>query len=153
MKSCRLRHRRRHGTTLIEVAAGLVILGTVVCMVVVMRGRFLRQWAIAQRKEQAIAAADALMSDWWARPDALPRHDQGDVADTMLVWRTRVMPNPQADRMNAQVVRLEIFDARNGKPTMRTSTHAPVSLPLAVLDVLVNKPTQSNGTLASPEHQ
>jgi hypothetical protein len=63
--------------TLIEVAAGLAILGTLMASLLVARSRYLRQWATAGRKQEAVIAADALLSAWWNQIETLPRHGTG----------------------------------------------------------------------------
>ena len=98
--------------TLIEILAGLVILGTLLVSVAVARGRFLRQIAEADRRLAAIRAADALLATWMSGPaQNVPVNKQGllDPARN-LTWQTRAIPDPNASRLGAIVVRLEVFD-------------------------------------------
>src|SRR3954454_16567129 len=108
----RARRRRgadRRGVTLIEVLAGLVLLGTVLASVMIARGRFVRQWAQAEQRLAAVHAADAMLAQWLsAGSQAVPVPAQGRLDDQPgYVWRTRRVPSPQADELSAGVVRLE----------------------------------------------
>src|SRR3954463_9256722 len=72
----------RRGVTLVEVLAGLVLLGTVLASVMIARGRFLRQWAQAEQRLAAVRAADLMVSRWIAAgPQAVPVPAQGLVDD------------------------------------------------------------------------
>src|SRR6185503_13806697 len=62
-KSLRL-HALRGGATLIEVMAGLVVLGVLVASIVIARGRAARQWAEAERRIVAAKALDGVVSRW-----------------------------------------------------------------------------------------
>src|SRR3954464_10234738 len=86
---------RRAGVTLVEVLAGLVLLGTVLASVTIARGRFMRQWAQAEQRLTAVHAADALMARWMSGgPQAVPVPAQGQVDDLPgYVWRTRSVAN------------------------------------------------------------
>src|SRR4051794_8506660 len=89
-----MRLRRRPAMTLVEVVAALALLGTLLAAVLVVRVRYARQSAAAERRLQAVAAADALLSAWHRDPRSLPRFGSGQVAgDAQLAWRTAVVPN------------------------------------------------------------
>src|SRR5947207_5843225 len=95
-----LRRRRRMPTamTLIEVVAGLVILGTILASLAVARGRFARQWSAADRKLAAVRALDALVTEWMNAPGdgAVPLNREGRVGDSRgLLWRTRAFRDPE----------------------------------------------------------
>jgi type II secretory pathway pseudopilin PulG len=109
--SARRRDRDR-GTTLIEVLAGLVVLGTLLVSVAIARGRFVRQWSEADRKLAAAATADAQVARWLAGPpDAVPINGEGPVGSPAnCAWRTRVVPDESAAKLGAAVVRYEIAD-------------------------------------------
>ena len=106
------RRGSRCGTTLVEVLAGLVVLGTLLVSVAIARGRFIRQWSDADRKLAATAAADAQVARWLTGPpDAVPLNAEGPVdSPANCVWRTRVMRDESAARLGAAVVRYEIAD-------------------------------------------
>ena len=123
--------------TLIEVVAGLAILGTLLASLVVARSRYLMQWALAGRKEQAVVAADRLLSSWWAAPDKWPRHGEGDLPQTKMRWRTSILDNPVAKDLDAQVVRLEIFESADSSLEEQR--------PLSQVDVVLNLPPKPKG--------
>src|SRR4051812_22492085 len=81
------------GTTLIEVLAGLVVLGTLLAAVAIARGRFLRQWADADRRIVVTQAADRLLAQWFSGPaPSVPVHGDGSLeALPGCEWRTSVL--------------------------------------------------------------
>ena len=125
--------------TLVEVLAGLVLLGTVLASLVVSRGRLLRQWADADHKLAASHAVDELMATWMSGPpNAVPVPGQGALVGAQnCMWRTHFVPNTAARDLQARVVRLEVFDHGSDR---RSAT-------LITLDFLVRDVRQP---LASP---
>jgi type II secretory pathway pseudopilin PulG len=101
---------------LIEVLAGLVLLGTILSSALVARGRFQRQWRAAEEKLAAVRAADELVSEWIAAaPGAAPVPGEGAVSRASdLRWRTTWLRDPYAQRLGARVARLEMLDGRGG---------------------------------------
>src|SRR3954469_13058968 len=93
--SSRARKRAsRRGLTLVEVVAGLALLATLLVAVLGTKARVTRQWAHANRRLEAIAAADKLLAAWWATPATFPRKSSGNVAgDAGLSWRTTPVGN------------------------------------------------------------
>ena len=93
--------------------AGLVVLSTLLAAVTVARGRFLRQWSQADRRLAAIHAADALLAHWLQTPTTpFPVPDSGAFDSAPgFAWRTSRVFSPAADDLDADVVRLEVFDA------------------------------------------
>jgi hypothetical protein len=118
--------------TLIEVVAGLVILGTILASLAIARGRFARQWSVADRKLNAVRALDALVADWMNVPgSSVPLNRQGAVPDAAkLIWRTRVLSDPAATKLCAAIVRVDIFDRADAEREMAT--------PIASVDLLVH---------------
>src|SRR5689334_22545670 len=102
----------RSGVTLIEVLAGLVILGTLLLSIAAARGRFARQWAESDRHLTAVRAADKLLSDWMAGAEQnIPVQGQGDLPGVAKCsWRTREIRSQGAEVLRSRVVRLEVFD-------------------------------------------
>ncbi|MDB5290918.1 MAG: hypothetical protein JWL69_2159 [Phycisphaerales bacterium] len=102
--------------TLVEVLAALVLLGTILTSLTIARGRFLRQWAVADRRLRATRAVDAMLSQWIAgSPDAVPAPGRGlleDVPNTM--WRTRRIQSAAARGLGAVIVRLEVWETGAG---------------------------------------
>src|SRR5438105_10856126 len=105
-----LRRRRRRtpaATTLIEVVAGLVILGTILASLAVARGRFARQWAVADRKLAATRALDGLVTGWMdADTPHVPLNRQGSISGSKMIWVTRAMADPVAVKLSAVIVRV-----------------------------------------------
>jgi hypothetical protein len=123
--------------TLIEIVAGLVILGTILASLAIARGRFARQWSAADRKLAAVRALDALVTEWMNAPGeaTVPLDRQGRVADAQgLIWRTRATRDPEARRLSAMIVRVEVIDRSE--------------LPLAAVDLLVHVPPATQPTRA-----
>jgi hypothetical protein len=116
--------------------AGLVILGTVLASLVVARSRYLHQWAVAGRQQEAVAAADQLLANWWASPATLPRYGSGELP-RRLRWQTSVVMNPAANELGVDVVRLEVFEQQSDRP-----------LPLASVDVVMSRPEPVANVLA-----
>jgi hypothetical protein len=101
---------RAAGLTLIEVVAGLALLSTLLVAVLTTKAKLTRQWSLAQQRLRAAEAADALLTAWWHDPATFPRHAAGAVpGHPGLRWRTSVVPNEPVNRLQASVVRLEVF--------------------------------------------
>ena len=99
------------GMTLIEVVAGLALLGTLLVGIVLAKVRYTHQWTAAERRVQAVGAADDLLSAWWADAGSFPRRDAGEVPGRPgLAWRTAPVSNPAVEALDARAVRLEVFD-------------------------------------------
>src|SRR5687767_6965975 len=104
------RHRWRAGLTLIEVVAGLALLSTLLVAVLTTKAKLTRQWSLAQQRLRATEAADALLTTWWQEPKTFPRQAAGRVdGEPGLRWQTTVVANEPLNRLNATVVRLEVF--------------------------------------------
>lgn len=107
---------RQRGVTLIEILAGLAVLGVLISSIMIARGRALRQWADADAKLQATRAVDALLTTWLAdpnSPDRIPVPATGQLADLPdCTWRTTYFTDPAARQLGAGVVRLEVFKDR-----------------------------------------
>lgn len=125
--------------TLIEVVAGLVILGTILAALSIARGRFTRHWAEADRKLAATKALDTLVTEWTQGPMAtVPINRQGRLPGSRTgIWKTRALRNLDADKLNATVVRVEIFDRGDDEKTS--------SAPIAALDLLVHRVPAARG--------
>ena len=131
------------GLTLIEVMVGLAILGTLLASLVVARARYLRQWAWAGRKADAVQAADQLLTRWWSNPEKFPHHGEGLLPKARLRWKTYEIGNPAASDLEARVVRLEIFEKVEVTSEMAESKGK--SMPLVHVDVVLDptKPSSS----------
>jgi hypothetical protein len=128
---------RRRATTLVEVIAALVVLGTVLASVIVARGRFLRQRAAADRQLRAVEAADRLVDGWTAGGtsfDAVPRFGSGPLPEGEgYRWRTSERPNPGAAALSSHVIRVEVWGPAEAE--------AQRWQPIVSLDLLVHDRT------------
>jgi hypothetical protein len=123
--------------TLIEVVGGLALLGTLLVAVLLAKAKFTRQAATADRKLQAVAAADELLTAWRQDAHALPRDGSGPIAgDRQLSWRTRSVANADVAALGAQTVRLEVLDDRVAGAV------------LAAVEIVVEPPAPAGGTAA-----
>jgi hypothetical protein len=115
------------------VVAGLALLGTVLVSLLLARSHATQQWALANRRIQAVRAADVLLSAWWQEQVSIPRSASGTIAgDSSMRWRTQLREDTALVPWKLRVVTLSILDAA-----------AETAPPLAVVDVVVNDETES----------
>ncbi len=134
MKSgCGRSSRRCRGATLIEVLAGLALLGSLAVAMVLAKADLTAQDALARHKLAAAAAADRLMTGWWADPAAMPRDDRGDVpGQPGLRWRTRPIDPPETPdaashpTLRCELVRLEMWFGELPEPVLTLDVVCPV---------------------------
>jgi hypothetical protein len=106
-------HRRR-GATLVEVLCGLVVLGTLLASVTIARGRFLRQWSIAEKRLAVAEALEPMLAEWVSYPsEAVPR--EGMLTAQGCVWRTTLVPNAAAAQLDAVVCCVDVFEAKRAR--------------------------------------
>ena len=118
--------------TLVEVAAGLALLGTLLVAILMTEGRCRRQSAGARDRIAACAVADQLLQKWYAQPEKFPRSDSGEFdSQGFWTWRTRPVENPSLAQVGCQLMRLEVFAQDSGQDR-----------PAAVVDVAL--PAQKN---------
>jgi hypothetical protein len=103
--------------TLMEVVAGLALLATLTGSLLEVKARVVRQNRLAEQKRAAVAAADQLLAGWWADLKNFPRSAAGTTA-AGFAWRTQIVPNPAAQSVGGQVVRLEVSDDAGAKATV-----------------------------------
>ena len=131
------RRLRRDGLTLLEVVAGIAILGTILVVVVLSKSRHTRQLALTQRRNVAVRAADELIAGWWTRCEGVPVGERGAVeADASLAWETRVVPNDAIEKLGARVVRVEL---RESEPD-RWAADDGTGDPLVAVDLVLPDP-------------
>lgn len=119
---CSRRWRGAEALTLIEILASLALLGSLLAAMLLARGQMAHQWRAAQEKLEAVEAADRLLEDWWvsgpvgvsgvAGVAGVPRHDQGEIKDTDLHWRTEPLSVQPLEDLEVEVIRLEVFNPR-----------------------------------------
>jgi prepilin-type N-terminal cleavage/methylation domain-containing protein len=108
----------RRGTTLIEVMAALVILGTIMASMLIARNRFTQQDAIATQKLRAIRALDMTVAQWMSGPaSAIPVHNREPLADVPgCFWQTTLVDQPAASLVKAKVMRVEVLAVNSPTP-------------------------------------
>jgi prepilin-type N-terminal cleavage/methylation domain-containing protein len=100
----------RKGLTLIEVIAGLALMATLLVTMLLLKARFTHQLSDSDRKLRAVAAADALLEQWWANPEKFPINRAGSVTDSPgLNWQTHLVANDVVSKLDCRVVRLDIL--------------------------------------------
>ncbi len=118
---------RRAGITLIEILAGLVVLGVLISTVMVARSRSMRQWADADRKLEAARAVDRMVAGWIGSaegPDKIPVPSIGTLQGVEgVTWETRWIADPAARTVGAGIVRLEVFQDRRPILTLELLKH------------------------------
>src|SRR3954453_12241352 len=83
-----VRCRRRPAMTLVEVVGALGLLATLLVALLLARVRYTHQAALAERRLQAVAAAEALLATWHQDPRSLPRAGGGMLAgEGQRSWR------------------------------------------------------------------
>lgn len=117
--------------------AGLVVLGTVLASVVIARGRFLHQRALADRQLRAVEATDRLVDGWTAGGasfDAVPRSGSGPLPGVEgYRWRTAERRSPDATTLSSHVIRVEVWGPAEAQAERRR--------PIVALDLLVHDRT------------
>ena len=124
---------RRAGLTLIEVVAAIAILGSVLVGIVLAKSRHTRQLALAERKQQAVRAADRLITRWWTREQGIPVGEQGVLkSDKSLHWHTREMPNRRLNHLDARVVRVSLHVADPARSQLPPKDHQLITVDLVL---------------------
>src|SRR3982751_5795038 len=108
----------RRGMTLVEVVASLALLASLLVGLLLAKARYTRQSALADRRLEAVRAADRLVTEGWGGPTRFPRRGAGRIdGPNDLSWQTDLVANPALGELGAQVVRLEVIDDRAGGAT------------------------------------
>jgi type II secretory pathway pseudopilin PulG len=103
--------------TLVEVVAGLALLGSLLVGLLLTRAALVRQRVEADRRLEAIRSADALLSQWRVTGKPVPRQASGRLGvDGQFVWRTRALRTERIAGNAFDVVRLELTgEAEDGR--------------------------------------
>jgi hypothetical protein len=96
--------------TLIEVLAGLVVLGTVLASVTIARGRFMQQTVVAQQKLLAVQAADELVSSWLSSPAGVVDVPAQGVLRDSLAWRARQVVSRDAEALGVRMIHVDVLE-------------------------------------------
>ena len=101
----------RHGLTLIEVVAGLALMGTLVAAMLSAKGRFTAQHYRAQRVLYATEALDSLLLERWPDLGSIERTEHGELDNHQdMAWRASVIENLTTTDLHCRVIRIEVID-------------------------------------------
>ncbi len=110
-RMCRKSWHLYRALTLIEVIAGIAILGVVLVSIAMATGRLRRQSYLSSRRVEAYRAADELLAGWWSDLEKLPRNGSGVVpSHDNWHWRT-VTTETVIKNVDAEILTLEILQA------------------------------------------
>lgn len=113
--------------SLIEVLAGLLILGILLVGILMAKSRYSRQWQLAQRTLTAVSCADRMLIEWWSAPAQIRYPAEGGFNDNpSLSWRCYEQANPTLSPWAATVVRLDILDAFSNEQRVMVSVDVVV---------------------------
>ena len=104
-------HLVRRGLTLVEVVAGLALMATLLVAMLSLKTRFTHQLGKSNLQLRGVAAADSLLTAWWADTSSFPINQSGAVASYPgFNWRTNLVANKAVAHLDSKVVRLDITD-------------------------------------------
>jgi prepilin-type N-terminal cleavage/methylation domain-containing protein len=110
-------YSRSCGMTLVEVLAGMALIGTLLVGILLAEGRATQQQAQAGRRVHACALADGLLSEWTAPGQSVPRESQGRVSGhPQWAWRTRVVKSSLPEELDCEVISVELYVADVATP-------------------------------------
>lgn len=105
---------RGRAFTLVEVLAGLALLGSLLATSMLVKARNTRQMALSNRRLVAVEATEKLLQSWWTKK-TLPLAGSGVLpGQADLTWRTttRIQPQSAKNPFKMKITRLDIFDQR-----------------------------------------
>lgn len=80
---------RYRGMTLVEVVAGMALLGTLLVSIVMATAKLTAQSRLAAHRVEAYLAADQLLFSWWSDWQNFPRNESGTISGhDDWRWRT-----------------------------------------------------------------
>ena len=133
MKSCvpcNSHSSRRAAMTLIEVVAGIALLGTVLATTVLAQARLLRQHQRALLKLQAVEAVDRLLTQWSTEQREIVAPASGTlIANPKVTWTTQIQGVQRDGELSISVVELTAVadnDPRELPPLVRVELAVPV---------------------------
>lgn len=137
----------RRAITLIEVVVALVLLASLVAGMVTAYSAHFRQASLAARRQEAIEAADQLLSQWYASSDPqVPRNSQGVLTGPVgFVWQTEIVHQNFVESVPVEVVRLRVYSAATLVRVERSANDpnagaSSSTKPLAQVDVVLPVP-------------
>lgn len=103
------------GMTLIEVVAGLALMGTLVAAMLTAKSRFNGQYQHAQRVLASVDALDKLLAEQWPALSMIEQPEHGVFESPKnMVWRAYVVDSQAAADWHCRVIRVEVRDRLNG---------------------------------------
>ncbi|MCC6680516.1 MAG: prepilin-type N-terminal cleavage/methylation domain-containing protein [Phycisphaeraceae bacterium] len=141
-------HRRDWAFSLIEVLAALVILGSLLSAVVVARGRFIHQSALARQRLEAVTLTDQLLEGWWQDLDTLPRDGSGVIGDYR--WQTQTEQRDDLDKLNVNLLTLTLWRTPTSTVESTTTSDGEGKQQVLVIRLLVPEPEESGETGSQP---
>jgi type II secretory pathway pseudopilin PulG len=119
----------RRAMTLIEVVAGIALLGTILTTTVMAQARLLRQHQRALIKLQAVEAVDRLLTQWSVAGEEIPVESSGVLLDTQKVtWRTRLRSAKTSGPLSVAIVEL-VASASGDPPGIPPLVRVEVAVP------------------------
>jgi type II secretory pathway pseudopilin PulG len=103
-----------HGMTLVEVVAGLALLGTLLVSLLLTKSALAKQRAVAEQKLAAVAACDRVLAEHRVAGRLLPRSGGG--MSHGYRWRSEVIRRQQVQDVTLDVMRVWVTSERDDKP-------------------------------------
>jgi prepilin-type N-terminal cleavage/methylation domain-containing protein len=102
----------RRALTLVEVVAALVILGIILALLIKAAGQSNHQRLTAEQRLFAARETDLLISTWMEKKTPIEGGLSGEIeGPPRLYWDTLEIPDAQANRWDAKIVRVRMFIA------------------------------------------
>lgn len=117
-------HSKRLAFTLIEVIAGLILMGSLVASGLVALSSHQHAILLAKQKLQANQIAEMLLTNWYEVQGRVPLRDQGIIgSQSGWIWRTQPVGLRSVCGLEANVIRLEVLGqvGRNVDPQILVS--------------------------------
>ena len=115
---------KRLAFTLIEVIAGLILMGSLVASGLVALSSHQHAILLAKQKLQANQIAEMLLTNWYEVQGRVPLRDQGIIgSQSEWIWRTQPVGLRSVCGLEASVIRLEVLGqvGRNVDPQILVS--------------------------------
>lgn len=114
-KSWRSR-RAADGMTLIEVVAGIGLMGTVLVVTLATHSAHVRQQQQAERKLAAVRALDRLIAKRVEDRHWLEPNEEGVLGDSPpMQWTTRIVPGAGSEELDCEVLRVSAMTTLAGR--------------------------------------
>jgi type II secretory pathway pseudopilin PulG len=110
--------------TLVEVVAGLALLGTLLVSLLLTKAALARQRATADQRLAAVAACDHVLADLRATGRLVPRNG-GGATDGGLRWRSEMLRHQEIQAVTVDVVRVVVTSEHSDKPLAQVEIIQP----------------------------